>query len=167
MVLLRTLWQCLYLPNFQIFPGFLSSVLLVVPESTNIFNSTPHIDNLEWTSLLILKVVNELDPYLQVILLVLIEPQIFWFGFADSSKMIFSYTLPTSLTSSKAFWISTQVLTGPTTIAMFFLFVSFTLLFAIRSARFFMNPIWIFCTLLTHTDMRCSAPSYCSGSSNM
>ena len=51
--------------------------------------------------------------------LYLFNPKMFWFGFADTSKMIFSYTLPTSLTSSKAFWISTQVPTGPTTIAMF------------------------------------------------
>ena len=99
--------------------------------------------------------------------LYLFNPKILWFGFADTSKMIFSYTLPTSLTSSRAFWISTQVPTGPTTIAMFFLFVSFTFLFTIWSARVFMNPAWVFCILLTYTEIRCSALSYCSGSSNM
>ena len=101
--------------------------------------------------------------------LYLFKPKFFWFGFANTSKMIFSYTLPTSLTSSKAFWISTQVPTGPTTIAMFFLFVSFTLLLTIRSARFFMNPVCIFCTLLLtlRWDILCSALSHCSGSTNI
>ena len=72
--------------------------------------------------------------------LYLFNPKFFQFGFTDTRKMNFSYTLPTSLTSSRAVWISTQVPTGPTTIAMFFLFVSFTLLFTIWSARVFYEP---------------------------
>ena len=65
-----------------------------------------------------------------------------------------TFYLGTSLTSSRAVWISTQVPTGPTTIPMFFLFVSFTLMFTIWSARFFINPVYIFWTLLTLTEIR-------------